>query len=178
MFAFLLQLTGQSWEDYLRNSTFKGTEEEWKQRILLSEEKGLQHLWDEGYGLCTSWCIYICHKAFELNTAATNFGDQGHHRAAYGNDGIVIDSPARKALLCRPGETESRKCDLVDAENWPGKCKAISGREFDFQIGCPSDLWHLNCKLRNQLIWGMPNSIHGLAPKKERKQEKPPDADL
>jgi hypothetical protein len=69
---------------------------------MLEEE--LEYLWKGGHGLCTSWCIYTSELLEEIG----NFGDQGHHRAAFYNDGVVIDSSARDALLCRPGESESK----------------------------------------------------------------------
>jgi hypothetical protein len=40
MFAFLLQLSGQSWEDHLPNPTFKGMEEELKQKNTIVRRKG------------------------------------------------------------------------------------------------------------------------------------------
>jgi hypothetical protein len=112
MFAFLLQLAGQSWEEFLLNPTFKQMGEDLKQKILALEERDIISLWSEGHGLCTFWCIYICDKSLRLNTAE-DFGDQRSHYAAFGNDGVIIDSSARKALLCQPGEIVT-----VDNKAW------------------------------------------------------------
>ena len=103
MLDLLVKLSGQSWGDFIKNPAFDD-KEGLQQKILMLEEEELKHLWKEGHGLCTSWCIYIA----ELLEEIENFGDQGHHRAAFYNDGVVIDSSARDALLCRPGKSERK----------------------------------------------------------------------
>jgi hypothetical protein len=115
MLDFLIRLNGQTWDDFLKDPTFKdkkGLEE----KILISSEDDLKPLWQEGHGLCTSWCIYISDKVFGPHTIE-NFGDQGRHRAAFGNDGVLIDSSARDALLCREGGKETFRQTTWDMED-------------------------------------------------------------
>lgn len=100
-----MKLSGKSWEDFIENPTFDD-KEALKGKTLKLNEGDLEHLWKGGHGLCTSFCVYVSAKGFAPEEIF-NFGDQGHHRAAFSNDGIAIDSSARGAILCRPGQSES-----------------------------------------------------------------------
>jgi len=51
-----------------------------------------------------------------------NFGDQGHHRTAFMNDVVVIDSSAREAICPKRA---NRKPTLVDGRDWPPRSKAV-----------------------------------------------------
>jgi hypothetical protein len=64
MLDFLIRLiNGQNVGRFTQRSPFKdkkGLEE----KILMSSEGDLKPLWQEGHGLCPSWCISISDKAF------------------------------------------------------------------------------------------------------------------
>ena len=95
MLDFLRDLSKRTWKSLIVNPSFaKGLIE--KIREMPDREERLRHLWEEDMGLCTSWCIAVVQK---MNDSKMNYGDQGNHRAAYRDDGIVIDSSARNALL-------------------------------------------------------------------------------
>jgi hypothetical protein len=81
MLDFLIRLNDQTfetWDDFLKDPIFKdkkGLEE----KILMSSEDDLKPLWQEGHGLCTSWCIYISDKVFGPWSAFPESGARDNH---------------------------------------------------------------------------------------------------
>src|SRR5271156_949546 len=66
-------------------------------RIINASDEELRRLWAKNHGVCTSWAVLVASKiATDLNEIT--FADTGHHRLAFTNCGILIDSSAREAL--------------------------------------------------------------------------------
>ncbi len=101
MLDYLVKLSGRTWDDFVRNPSFKSKKADLIEAVLAAPDEDLRPLC---MGLCTSWCITVSQATGGLDS--NNFGDQGHHRAAYTNDGIVVDSTARKALWLSDKKTE------------------------------------------------------------------------
>src|SRR5271156_1452478 len=66
-------------------------------RITNASDEELRPLWAKNHGTCTSWAVLMASKiATDLNEIS--FADSGHHRLAFTNCGILVDSSAREAL--------------------------------------------------------------------------------
>jgi hypothetical protein len=110
MLDFILKSTGKSWEQFVREPSFTEKEkEEVEKRISNATEESLCPLWNDGTGLCTSWCVKIMSSSELFNNPdAGIYGDQGNHRAAFYNNGLVVDSSAREPLLFKGDEKVTR----------------------------------------------------------------------
>jgi hypothetical protein len=108
MLDFILNSIGKSWEQFVRKPSFKKKDkEEVKKQISNATEESLRPLWNDGTGLCTSWCVNIMSELFN-NPDAGIYGDQGNHRASYCNNGLVVDSSAREPLIFKGDEKVAR----------------------------------------------------------------------
>jgi hypothetical protein len=98
MLDFLRGLSERKWKGLIDNPSFKQDKMDLRAKIQKIPEEHRRCLWEDDMGLCTSWCIAVAQK---INNDNMNYGDQGNHRAAYTNDGIIIHSSARQALLIK-----------------------------------------------------------------------------
>ncbi|KAN0067199.1 hypothetical protein V8E54_014654 [Elaphomyces granulatus] len=94
MVQWLLPLdkSQRTWEGFIKASGFKKDREILKKAIQDADEEELRPLWANFTGVCTSWALSMG------NEIAYTFGDKQNHRAAWHQDGIVIDSSTRNAL--------------------------------------------------------------------------------
>lgn len=106
MLDFLLKLGHFMWPEYVHNLNLKPQKKEIVKGILEAADDSLIKLWKDGAGLCTSWAILISNDVHGCPDVDC-FGDQGHHRAGYAENGVVIDSTARNPLLLHKGEKET-----------------------------------------------------------------------
>jgi hypothetical protein len=72
------------------------------QRIRNANEEELRSLWINRQGTCTAWAVLLASKIAE-DPNDLYFGDVGHHRVAFTESGILIDSHAREALQLEDG---------------------------------------------------------------------------
>jgi len=75
-------------------------------RVEYASDEEIRPLWDERHGVCTSWAILVASK-IKADPDKLSFVDAGHHRLAFTNCGIVIDSSARVALQLKNGVPKS-----------------------------------------------------------------------
>lgn len=94
MMEWLVRSSNRTWEDFLRRPDFKKERDMLKKIISDAEELDLRPLWANNTGVCTSWAVLIT----SMLEGEYNFGDKNRHRAAWHQDGLVIDSSAREAL--------------------------------------------------------------------------------
>jgi hypothetical protein len=59
-------------------------------------------------GTCTLWAINIS-KQLSRSPSGLALGDLGHHRAAWPDNGIIIDSSARRAIILEGGKFSNEK---------------------------------------------------------------------
>ena len=77
-------------------------------RIADAEPEDLKHLWSRGTGTCTCWCVHMA-SLLTGEPSGLIIGDDGMHRAAWTDSGIIIDSSAMKVLDLRMNESHTSK---------------------------------------------------------------------
>ncbi|PYH99777.1 hypothetical protein BO71DRAFT_313235, partial [Aspergillus ellipticus CBS 707.79] len=95
MLQWLLDATNRSWEDFIRTPTFHRYGEMLRQTIEAATEEDLLPLWERGTEVCTSWAVLVSSELSKRNGQRWIYGDNGHRRAAWTEDGAVVDSSAR-----------------------------------------------------------------------------------
>jgi hypothetical protein len=91
---FLLQVAGVDLREFVASP--KLPKDKLEKLIMAATDDQLKPLWNNGTGLCTSWCVLISSKVYpDFNN---NLGDQGKHRAAFSAQGIIIESSAYDAM--------------------------------------------------------------------------------
>ena len=109
MMEWLVRSSNRTWEDFLRRPDFKKERDMLKKIISDAEELDLRPLGANNTGACTSWAVLIT----SMLEGEYNFGDKNRHRAAWHQDGLVIDSSAREALQLVEGPPRIKWHNMV-----------------------------------------------------------------
>ncbi|PYH93537.1 hypothetical protein BO71DRAFT_430861 [Aspergillus ellipticus CBS 707.79] len=94
MLNWALKKASITWEDFIREPGFGPKKDIIKKAIDEAKEDDLKELWDSNTG----------ENMGQGNGLPFIFGENGGHRAAWREDGLVIDSSARKPLLLKEEE--------------------------------------------------------------------------
>ena len=107
MLQWCLEKSGRSWEHFIEHPNFDESRDILLQAIDNATSEDLYQLWANGTGTCTCWPISVIDGLQKRSHKTTYiYGEkESGHRAAWSDEGIVLDSSARRPfLLSHPNE--------------------------------------------------------------------------
>ncbi len=90
---FFVAKSGQSWQEFVRTKA-KKNDEQLRHAVTNASVEELRALWENKYGVCTSWAILLVNEIEKSPDKATYWDDSGHRLALTARQ-IILDSSNR-----------------------------------------------------------------------------------